>query len=146
MTGPGTCTRIGRVQTYELRPIGWVRSPLTDPATAPKQGDEGAPPAHIVVRPELTEAMADLTAGATVIVLTWLHHADRTVRSVHPRDDATRPRTGVFSTRSQDRPNPVGLHVVTIARIDGTTLDVHDLEAVDGTPVIDIKPVLGPER
>ncbi|TWF80549.1 tRNA-Thr(GGU) m(6)t(6)A37 methyltransferase TsaA [Pseudonocardia hierapolitana] len=137
---------MARVQTYELRPIGWVRSPLTDPAAAPKQGDEGAPPARIVVRPELAEAMADLTAGATVIVLTWLHEGDRGVLSVHPRDDATRPRTGVFSTRSQDRPNPVGLHLVTITGIDGTTLDVRDLEAVDGTPVIDIKPVLGPER
>jgi tRNA-Thr(GGU) m(6)t(6)A37 methyltransferase TsaA len=137
---------MARVQTYELRPIGWVRSPLTDPAAAPKQGDEGAPPARIVVRPELAEAMADLAVGGTVIVLTWLHEGDRTVLSVHPRDDLTRPRTGVFSTRSQDRPNPVGLHLVTITGIDGTTLDVRDLEAVDGTPVIDIKPVLGSER
>ncbi len=134
------------MQTYELHPIGWVRSPLTDRDTAPKQGDEGAPPARVVVRPELAEAMADQTVGVTVIVLTWLHDGDRSMLSVHPRDDATRPRTGVFSTRSQDRPNPVGLHVVTIAGIAGTTLDVHDLEAIDGTPVIDIKPVLGPER
>jgi tRNA-Thr(GGU) m(6)t(6)A37 methyltransferase TsaA len=137
---------MGTVQTYELRPIGWVRSPLTDRSAAPKQGDEGAPPARIVIRPELAEAMADLTVGDTVVVLTWLHEGDRGVLSVHPRDDATRPRTGVFSTRSQDRPNPVGLHVVTIAGIDGATLDVHDLEAIDGTPVIDIKPVLGPQR
>ena len=137
---------MAEVQTYELRPIGWVRSPLTDRGAAPKQGDEGAPPASIVVLPELAEAMANLTVGATVIVLTWLHEGDRNVLSVHPRDDVTRPRTGVFSTRSQDRPNPVGLHVVTIAGIDGTTLDVRDLEAIDGTPVIDIKPVLGPER
>jgi tRNA-Thr(GGU) m(6)t(6)A37 methyltransferase TsaA len=136
----------GGVQTYELRPIGRVVSPLTDRGAAPKQGDEGAPPARIVVRPELADAMADLVVGARVIVLTWLHEGDRTVLSVHPRDDASRPRTGVFSTRSQDRPNPVGLHVVTIAGIEGTTLDVRDLEAVDGTPVIDIKPVLGPER
>jgi tRNA-Thr(GGU) m(6)t(6)A37 methyltransferase TsaA len=135
-----------RVQTYELTPIGWVRSPLTDRRAAPKQGDEGAPPARIVIRPELAEAMADLTAGTTVIVLTWLHEGDRGVLSVHPRDDTDRPRTGVFSTRSQDRPNPVGLHVVTIAGIEGTTLEVRDLEAIDGTPVIDIKPVLGPER
>jgi tRNA-Thr(GGU) m(6)t(6)A37 methyltransferase TsaA len=134
------------VQTYELRPIGWVRSTLTDRSTAPKQGDEGAPPARIVVHPELAEAMADLTPGTTVILLTWLHEGDRGVLSVHPRDDLGRPRTGVFSTRSPDRPNPVGLHVVTIAAVEGTTLDVHDLEAIDGTPVIDIKPVLGPER
>ena len=137
---------MGTVQTYELRPIGWVRSPLTDRGAAPKQGDEGAPPARVVVRPELAEAIADLVVGSTVIVLTWLHEGDRSVLSVHPRDDPARPRTGVFSTRSSDRPNPVGLHVVTIAGIDGTTIDVHDLEAVDGTPVIDIKPVLGVER
>lgn len=134
------------METYELRPIGRVRSTLTDRGTAPKQGDEGAPPARIVVHPEFAEAMADLTAGTTVIVLTWLHEGDRGVLSVHPRDDAARPRTGVFSTRSPDRPNPVGLHVVTIAGVEGTTLDVRDLEAIDGTPVIDIKPVLGPER
>ena len=134
------------MQSYELRPIGRVRSPLTDRAAAPKQGDEGAPPARIVVRPEFAEAMADLAAGTTVIVLTWLHEGDRTVLSVHPRDDPGRPLTGVFSTRSPDRPNPVGLHVVTIAGIDGTTLDVLDLEAINGTPVIDLKPVLGPER
>jgi tRNA-Thr(GGU) m(6)t(6)A37 methyltransferase TsaA len=137
---------MGVVQTYELHPIGWVRSPLTDRGAAPKQGDEGAPPVRIVVRPELAEAMANLTVGDTVIVLTWLHEGDRSVLAVHPRDDVTRPRTGVFSTRSQDRPNPVGLHVVTIAGVDGTALDVHDLEAIDGTPVIDIKPVLGAER
>jgi tRNA-Thr(GGU) m(6)t(6)A37 methyltransferase TsaA len=134
------------VPTYELRPIGWVRSPLTDRAAAPKQGDEGAPPARVVVRPELAEAMADLAVGSSVIVLTWLHEGVRSVLSTHPRDDPAKPRTGVFSTRSPDRPNPVGLHVVTITGIDGTTIDVRDLEAVDGTPVIDIKPVLGPER
>ena len=134
------------MQTYELRPIGWVRSALTDRGAAPKQGDEGAPPARIEVDPDLAEAMADLTAGTTVIVLTWLHEADRDVLSVHPRDDARRPRTGVFSTRSPDRPNPVGLHVVTITGVEGTTLDVRDLEAIDGTPVIDVKPLLGPER
>jgi tRNA-Thr(GGU) m(6)t(6)A37 methyltransferase TsaA len=134
------------VQTYELRPIGWVRSSLGDRAAAPKQGDEGAPPARVVVRPELAEAMADLTVGSTAIVLTWLHEGDREVLAVHPRDDPATPLTGVFSTRSSDRPNPIGLHVVTIAGIEGTTLDVHDLEAIDGTPVIDIKPVLGPDR
>ncbi|MFC5234963.1 tRNA (N6-threonylcarbamoyladenosine(37)-N6)-methyltransferase TrmO [Pseudonocardia zijingensis] len=132
--------------TYELRPAGWVRSPLTDRSAAPKQGDEGAPPARIEVDREFAEAMAGLEVGATVIVLTWLHEADRGVLSVYPRDDVTRPLTGVFATRSPDRPNPVGLHVVTIAGIEGTTLDVRDLEAIDGTPVIDIKPVLGPER
>src|SRR3954453_8121175 len=102
---------MGDVETYELRPIGRVRSRLTARPAAPKQGDEGAPPAGIAISPEFAEAMADLEGGATVIVLTWLHEGDRTVLSVHPRDDVTRPLTGVFSTRSPDRPNPVGLHV-----------------------------------
>ncbi|HLU60074.1 MAG TPA: tRNA (N6-threonylcarbamoyladenosine(37)-N6)-methyltransferase TrmO [Pseudonocardia sp.] len=130
----------------QLRPIGRVRSPLTDPAAAPKQADEGAPPARIEVRPEYAEAVDGLAAGEGVVVLTWLHRADRSVLAVHPRGDPARPLTGVFATRSQDRPNPVGLHVVTITAIEGTTIEVDALEAVDGTPVIDIKPVLGPER
>lgn len=135
-----------RVESYELWPIGWVRSSLTDRSAAPKQGDEGAPPAHIVFRAELAEAMADLRVGAEVLVLTWLHEGDRSVLSVHPRDDATRPRTGVFSTRSPDRPNPIGLHAVTVTGVEGHTVDVQGLEAIDGTPVIDVKPILGPER
>lgn len=130
----------------QLRPIGRVRSPLTDPAAAPKQADEGAPPARIEVRPEYAEAVDGLAAGEGVVVLTWLHRADRSVLAVHPRGDPARPLTGVFATRSQDRPNPVGLHVVTITAIEGTTIEVDALEAVDGTPVIDIKPVLGPDR
>jgi tRNA-Thr(GGU) m(6)t(6)A37 methyltransferase TsaA len=134
------------VESYELRPVGWVRSSLTDRSTAPKQGDEGAPPARIAFRPELAEAMADLREGAEVLVLTWLHEGDRSVLSVHPRDDATRPRTGVFSTRSQDRPNPIGLHAVTIVGVADNAIDVDHLEAIDGTPVIDVKPILGPER
>jgi tRNA-Thr(GGU) m(6)t(6)A37 methyltransferase TsaA len=134
------------VESYELRPIGWVRSTLTDRGAAPKQGDEGAPPARIAFRPELTEAMADLHEGAEVLVLTWLHEGDRSVLSVHPRDDPSRPRTGVFSTRSQDRPNPIGLHAVRIVGVDANAIDVDHLEAIDGTPVIDVKPILGPER
>lgn len=131
-------------ETYLLRPIGWVRSPLTDQDAAPKQGDEGAPPARIVLRPDLREAAADLRAGEEVVVLTWLHEGRRDVLSVHPRDDPDRPRQGVFSTRSQDRPNPIGLHPVTIQSINEDVVTVSDLEAIDGTPVLDIKPVLGP--
>jgi tRNA-Thr(GGU) m(6)t(6)A37 methyltransferase TsaA len=130
--------------TYELVPVGWVESPLTDRYAAPKQGDEGAPPARVVFRPEFAEAAADLRIGDEVIVLTWLHQGRRDELSVHPRGDPNRPRQGVFSTRSPDRPNPIGLHSVTIAGIEGNAVDVRDLEAIDGTPVIDVKPVLGP--
>jgi tRNA-Thr(GGU) m(6)t(6)A37 methyltransferase TsaA len=126
---------------YELRPIGHVQSPLTDPATAPKQGDEGAPDAWLVLDPEVAEGARDLAVGADVFVLTWLHRARRDVLAVHPRDDPTTPETGVFSTRSQDRPNPIGLHRVTIAAIDGLRVLARGLEAVDGTPIVDVKPV-----
>ncbi|HET6687413.1 MAG TPA: tRNA (N6-threonylcarbamoyladenosine(37)-N6)-methyltransferase TrmO [Jiangellaceae bacterium] len=129
--------------TYELRPVGWVESPLTDRDAAPKQGDEGAPSARVVFRPEFGEAAADLRVGDEVIVLTWLHQGHRDVLSVHPRGDTTRSRQGVFSTRSPDRPNPIGLHRVTIAGVEGNAVDVRALEAIDGTPVIDVKPVLG---
>ena len=130
--------------THEIRPIGVVRSPLTDLAGAPPQGDEGAPEAWIDLGLDFQQAMRNLEAGERIIVVTWLDRADRTVRGVHPRGDPSRPRLGVFSTRSPDRPNPIGLHEVTILAIDGTRLRVSDLEALDGTPVIDIKPVLGP--
>jgi tRNA-Thr(GGU) m(6)t(6)A37 methyltransferase TsaA len=133
-----------RDTTYEIHPIGVVESPITDLAAAPPQGDEGAPDTSIVLRPELGVAVRDLESGMRVIVLTWLHHADRTVRELHPRGDRDRPTQGVFSTRSPDRPNPIGLHEVEILAIDGTRLRVRNLEAVDGTPVVDIKPMLGP--
>jgi tRNA-Thr(GGU) m(6)t(6)A37 methyltransferase TsaA len=129
-------------QPFALHPIGRVESPLTDPAAAPKQGDEGAPDAWIEFSPAMLPALRDLRAGADVIVLTWLDRADRTVLAVHPRDDPARPVTGVFSTRSADRPNPVGLHRVRILAVDGARMAVHGLEAVDGTPVVDVKPVL----
>lgn len=128
---------------YQVRPVAWVRSPLTDRDRAPRQGDEGAPLAQIVFRPELAEAAADLRIGAEILVLTWLHQASRDVLTVHPRGDTNRPRQGVFSTRSPDRPNPIGLHAVTIVRIEGNAVTVRDLEAIDGTPVLDVKPVLG---
>lgn len=129
---------------YTVRPIGWVESPLVDPAAAPNQGDEGAPDAWLVLDPSTRRAMQELQIGDEVIVLTWLDRADRATLAVHPRSDPNRPLTGVFSTRSPDRPNPVGLHTVRILEIDDTRLRVRNLEALDRTPVIDIKPVLGP--
>jgi tRNA-Thr(GGU) m(6)t(6)A37 methyltransferase TsaA len=128
---------------YEVRPIGRVRSPLTDPAAAPKQGDEGAPDATLEFDEAVLDGLADLRAGTDVIVLTWLDRADRDVLAVRPRDDAARPMTGVFSTRSPDRPNPIGLHRITVLAVDGLRLRVRDLEALDGTPILDVKPVLG---
>lgn len=128
---------------YQLEPVGWVESPLTDRAEAPKQGDEGAPQARIVFRPEIWEAAADLRAGDEVLVLTWLHQGNRDTLSVHPRGDLNRPLQGVFSTRSPDRPNPIGLHRVTIVSVEENAITVRDLEAIDGTPVLDVKPVLG---
>jgi tRNA-Thr(GGU) m(6)t(6)A37 methyltransferase TsaA len=129
-----------------LQPVGHVESPLTDRASAPKQGDEGAPDAWIVFAPEYARAMAELTAGEEILVLTWLDRADRSVLAVHPRGDRDRPETGVFSTRSPDRPNPIGLHRTRIVAVDGHRLQVAHLEALDGTPVVDVKPVLGTER
>ena len=126
----------------ELVAIGHVQSPLTDRASAPKQGDEGAPEAWVVFEPNMGEALSGLAAGDDVLLLTWLDRADRAVLSVHPRDDLTRPLRGVFATRSPDRPNPIGLHRVRVVEVDGLRLRVRDLEALDGTPVVDVKPVL----
>ena len=128
---------------YATKPIGHVESPLKARADAPKQGDEGAPDAWLVLDPAVQRAMQDLAPGDDVIVLTWFDRADRETLAVHPRDDKLAPMTGVFSTRSPDRPNPIGLHRVRIAEIEGTRIRVHQLEALDGTPVLDIKPVLG---
>lgn len=125
-----------------LKPIGRVESPLSEPSSAPKQGSEGAPEAYLVFEPAVLDGLADLQVGERVIVLTWLDRADRDVLRVHPRDDLTAPLRGVFSTRSADRPNPIGLHLVEIVAVDGHILRVRDLEAVDGTPVLDVKPVL----
>jgi tRNA-Thr(GGU) m(6)t(6)A37 methyltransferase TsaA len=126
----------------ELRPIGRVESSLTDRASAPKQGDEGAPAAWLVFEPAVLPALGDVAVGDRMIVLTWLDRADRDVLRVHPRDDPATPLTGVFSTRSSDRPNPIGLHEVEVLAIDGERVRVGPLEALDGTPVIDLKPVL----
>jgi tRNA-Thr(GGU) m(6)t(6)A37 methyltransferase TsaA len=130
------------VAQFELRPIGSVESPLTDPASAPKQGDEGAPEAWLVLDPAVLEALDGVEEGDELIVLTWLDRARRDVLTVHPRGDVTRPRQGVFATRAQHRPNPIGLHRVEVASIEGNRLRVRNLEAVDGTPIVDLKPVL----
>ncbi|HEX3645020.1 MAG TPA: tRNA (N6-threonylcarbamoyladenosine(37)-N6)-methyltransferase TrmO [Vicinamibacterales bacterium] len=129
---------------YEIRPIGTVESPLVDRAAAPRQGDEGSPDAWLVFDAEMSQGIRDLQAGTDVILLTWLDRARRDVLAVHPRGDRSNPLTGVFSTRSPDRPNPIGLHRVHIVSIDGTRVRVRNLEALDGTPIVDVKPVLGP--
>jgi tRNA-Thr(GGU) m(6)t(6)A37 methyltransferase TsaA len=129
---------------FELRAIGTVQSPLRDPALAPRQGDEGGPEAVLVFDEDIVEAARDLSPGSEVFVLTWLHLARRDVLSVHPRDNPDNPLTGVFATRSQDRPNPIGLHRVTIVAVQETSVRVRDLEAIDGTPIVDVKPVLRP--
>ena len=127
---------------YEVRPIGVVRSALTDPATAPKQGPEGAPEAELLLDPAVLPALDGTAPGDRVIVLTWLDRARRDLLAVHPRDDPANPVRGVFSTRSADRPNPIGLHEVEVVAVDGPRVRVRPLEAVDGTPVLDLKPVL----
>jgi tRNA-Thr(GGU) m(6)t(6)A37 methyltransferase TsaA len=128
--------------TYEVRPIGWIESPLSEPADAPNQGGEGAPDAWLVVNDDVREAIRDLRPGTEIIVLTWLHRARRDELACFPGDDPTSPELGVFSTRSPARPNPVGLHRVPIVAIESTRIHVRNLEAVDGTPIVDIKPVL----
>jgi tRNA-Thr(GGU) m(6)t(6)A37 methyltransferase TsaA len=112
---------------------------------APKQGDEGSPEAWLVFDQGVSEGLRDVQVGAEVILLTWLDRARRDVLVVHPRGDLARQEVGVFSTRSPDRPNPIGLHRVLVVAIDGTRMRVQNLEALDGTPVLDVKPVLGPE-
>jgi tRNA-Thr(GGU) m(6)t(6)A37 methyltransferase TsaA len=128
--------------TYSLHPIGVIRSSLQSREDTPKQGDEGAPEAWLLLSPQWIEALNGLKIGAEIVVLTWLHLADRTLLKVHPRDETLAPPTGVFATRSPNRPNPIGLHRVTILEIDPQQgLRVHPLEALDGTPILDIKPV-----
>ena len=130
------------VHSYHVVPIGWVESPLTERAQAPRQGDEGAPDAWLVFEPRVAEGIRDLGAGTEILVLTWLDRAARDVLVTRPRDDPARPPMGVFSTRSPDRPNPIGLHRVRIVATDGLRVLVRPLEALDKTPVLDIKPVL----
>ena len=127
----------------ELQAIGTVASPLKDLAAAPKQGDEGAPEVWLVFDAGVADGLDGIAAGDELVVLTWLDRAARDVLRVHPRGDLRRPAQGVFTTRSPDRPNPIGLHRVTVLEVDGLRLRVRDLEALDGTPVVDVKPVLG---
>lgn len=129
-------------ESYEVRAIGKVESPLTDIASVPKQGDEGAPEAWLVFEPAVLDALEGIGPGDEAIVLTWLHRARRDVLRVHPRGDLSRAQQGVFSTRSPHRPNPIGLHPVRIVSISGGRVRVSNLEALDGTPIVDLKPVL----
>jgi tRNA-Thr(GGU) m(6)t(6)A37 methyltransferase TsaA len=131
--------------SIEITPVGTVESELTEIASAPNQGDEGAPSAWLVFDATVLDALDGLSAGDDVIVLTWLDRARRDVLRVHPRGDLSRPQQGVFATRSQDRPNPLGLHRVKIESIAGSRLRVSNLEAVNDTPIVDIKPVLSRE-
>jgi tRNA-Thr(GGU) m(6)t(6)A37 methyltransferase TsaA len=128
---------------FTVRPIGHVESPLTSTADAPRQGDEGAPDAYLILDPIVQAGLDGITVGDEIIVLTWLHEADRSVLKVHPRGDLNRPEQGIFSTRASSRPNPIGLHRVRVLGMDGLRVHVSDLEAIDGTPIVDIKPVLG---
>ena len=126
----------------ELEPIGRVESSLTDAELAPRQGDEGAPEARLVFDANVLEGLRDIDVGDEIIVITWLDRARRDVLRVHPRGDTSRSPQGVFSTRSAERPNPIGLHRVEVTSIDGRRVTVRSLEAIDGTPILDVKPVL----
>ena len=128
--------------TFELKPIGFVESPLVNRGAAPKQGDEGSPEAWLVFDEAVSDGLRDLQPGSSVIVLTWLDRASRDVLRVHPRGNPARAEEGVFSTRSPDRPNPIGLHRVEIVAVRATRIQVRNLEALNETPIIDVKPVL----
>jgi tRNA-Thr(GGU) m(6)t(6)A37 methyltransferase TsaA len=126
---------------FSLVPIGWVHSELKDPDQAPRQGCEGAPKAWIEIAAPFREGLAGIVPGQEVLVVTWFHLARRDVLMLHPRRDELRPLTGVFNTRSPDRPNPLAFHRVTVLEVRADGLEVEPLEAVDGTPVVDLKPV-----
>lgn len=132
-------------QPFTARPIGSVESTIRDRASAPRQADEGAPPAVLVLDEDVRAAIDGLRVGDRIVVLTWLHLADRDELVTRPRDDPQAPLTGVFATRSPNRPNPIGLHEVTVTAVDGLRIHVDGLEALDGTPIVDIKPVLLPD-
>jgi tRNA-Thr(GGU) m(6)t(6)A37 methyltransferase TsaA len=137
-----TTTACDDTRLMKLVAIGTVESPLTDRESAPKQGDEGAPDAWLVFEPGMAPALEGIAAGDELLVLTWLDRARRDILRVHPRGDPGRAEQGVFNTRSPDRPNPIGLHRVTVVAIEGTRMRVRDLEALDGTPIVDVKPLL----
>jgi tRNA-Thr(GGU) m(6)t(6)A37 methyltransferase TsaA len=132
-------------EEFQVRPVGYIRSTLRALHEAPRQGSEGAPDAWLEVASDMSRALCGIATGDDVIVITWLHHANRDVLEVHPRDDPRNPLTGVFATRSQDRPNPLGLHRVTVREMWGTRLRIGPIEAIGGTPVLDIKAVLRDE-
>jgi tRNA-Thr(GGU) m(6)t(6)A37 methyltransferase TsaA len=129
-------------ESYDVRVIGRVESPLQEMDEAPRQGDEGAPDAWIAFEPGVLDALQSVRDGDELLILTWLDRADRDVLVVHPRGDASRPPEGVFTTRSPHRPNPIGLHRVEVTEVSGERVRVRNLEALDGTPVVDVKPVL----
>jgi tRNA-Thr(GGU) m(6)t(6)A37 methyltransferase TsaA len=129
-------------QQFAVTPIGRIESALIDPSLAPKQGDEGAPDAWLIMDAQFNEGLRDLHTGDHVIVLTWFHRARRDLLIVHPRDNPAAPTRGVFTTRSADRPNPIGLHRTEVLDIQGSRIRVRSLEAIDGTPIVDLKPVL----
>jgi tRNA-Thr(GGU) m(6)t(6)A37 methyltransferase TsaA len=131
--------------TFEVVAIGRVESTLVDRTDAPRQPDEGAPAATLVLEPEMVPALDGVCAGDEVLVLTWLHHARRETLRVTPRRDPKRGEMGVFATRSPDRPNPIGLHQTVVTAVDGRRVTVSGLEAIDGTPILDLKPVLSPD-
>ena len=134
------------MQEYAAQSIGIIHSGIETPEEAPKQGSEGAPDAWLEIDASAAPALEGLAVGDDLLVITWLHQARRDVLRVHPRGDARNPLTGVFATRSPHRPNPIGLHQVTVRRIDGTRLLIGPIEAIEGTPVLDIKPVLSGPR
>ena len=127
------------MENFSVRQIGVIRSELKTREEAPRQGAEGAPDAWLEIEPEFADALLGMEVGHELIVITWMHRADRNVLKNHPRSDPNRPLTGVFYTRSPARPNPLGLHPVTVRKIDGTRLLIGPIEAFDGTPVVDIK-------
>jgi tRNA-Thr(GGU) m(6)t(6)A37 methyltransferase TsaA len=129
-----------------LRPIGRIRSSLKTRSEAPRQGGEGAPDGWLEVHPSVADGLAGIAVRDEIVIVTWLHQGRRDVLEVYPRNDRRRRLTGVFATRSPDRPNPLGLHPVTVKEIDGNRLRVGPIEAIDGTPVVDIKPVLRTTR
>ena len=127
---------------YSLYPLGFLHSPLKHRGEAPNQGREGAPDAWLEVNSTVAEGLEGIAVGNEIILITWFHKADRDILKLHPRGDENMPLTGVFATRSPDRPNPLGLHRVTVLEITGKRLKVGPIEAIDGTPIVDIKPVL----
>lgn len=129
-------------ERYELQPIGFVRSPLKHRGEAPRQGYEGAPDAWVELKADVLDGLEGISKGDDLVLITWFHQARRDVLVVHPRGDTSRPLTGVFATRAPDRPNPIGLHRVKVLDVDESGISVEPLEAIDGTPVLDIKPVL----